>query len=111
MSYTTTISNNNVTISLDTTDISVSLSRTGGQGAKGDSWTDTLSTEEDQAVPLYDTDSSSWTAHRLTTRNLSDVADVAPTDGSLLIYNGTTSKYTPTTNLDNDNLILSGGTF
>ena len=37
MSYSTTISNNNITISVDNTDHVVSLSRTGGQGAKGDS--------------------------------------------------------------------------
>jgi len=161
MSYKTTISNNKVTLSLtspeyktsvDSTEYKISLSRTGGQGTKGDSINrvyfdddknlkveivnasgtvietlnagsmaeridliDLLDVDyaevEDGDVIHYEAETQKFTTHKLTTTSISDIDNTGKTDGALLIYNGNTSKYTATTTLDNNNTIISGGTY
>jgi len=152
MSYTTTVSNNNVTISVSNTDHSVSLSRTGGQGAKGDSVSrvyfdvdknllveivnssgDVVETinagsmkERIDLIDLLDVDYSSiadndfiiyeaatqkFTTHTFTTSSVSYIDNTNKTDGALLVYNGTTNKYTATTEIENPNTFILGGSF
>ena len=46
--------------------------------------------------------------------SMSDIADVdtsGQTDGSMMIFDGTTGKYIMSTQIDNENLSLSGGTY
>ena len=46
--------------------------------------------------------------------SMSDIADVdtsGQTDGAMMIFDGTTGKYKMSTQLDNENLSLSGGTY
>jgi len=153
MSYTTTVSNNNVTISLSNTEHSISLARTGGQGSKGDSVTAatinssgelilTISNAAGQVVetinagsffselqlaeisdveivePLEDGDyiaynesENRYENHKLTTAKVLDIDNTNKTDGALLVYSDTTEKYTATTQLDNANTTIVGGTF
>ena len=45
---------------------------------------------------------------------MSDIADVdtsGQTDGAMMIFDGTTGKYKMSTQIDNENLSLSGGTY
>ena len=45
---------------------------------------------------------------------MSDIADVdtsGQTDGAMMIFDGTTGKYIMSTQIDNENLSLSGGTY
>lgn len=45
---------------------------------------------------------------------MSDIADVdtsGQTDGSMMIFDGTSGKYIMSTQIDNENLSLSGGTY
>jgi|TARA_A200000159_G_C7317483_1_gene337328 hypothetical protein len=46
--------------------------------------------------------------------SMSDIADVdtsGQTDGSMMIFDGTSGKYIMSTQIDNENLSLSGGTY
>lgn len=46
--------------------------------------------------------------------SMSDIADVdtsGQTDGAMMIFGGTTGKYKMSTQIDNENLSLSGGTY
>ena len=152
MSYTTTVSNNNISISVSNTEHSISLSRTGGQGAKGDSvdriyfdseknllvdivnsagtlietinagslkeridLIDLLDVDYDAVADgdfiVYSAADQQFTTHTFTTSSVSDIDNTNKTDGALLVYNGTTEKYTATTNLDNANTSIIGGSF
>lgn len=45
---------------------------------------------------------------------MSDIADVdtsGQTDGSMMIFDGTSGKYIMSTQIENENLSLSGGTY
>jgi len=50
MSYTTSVSNNNITISFSSPEHSISLARTGGQGTKGDSVTNVTINENSELL-------------------------------------------------------------
>lgn len=114
MSYSVTVSNNNLSISLDNVDYSVSLSRTGGQGAKGDpgSFADEFPNATDGQIIRYDEDNTEWTTHTLTTTSLSDIDNTNRADGSMLIYSTASSKYEATNTLGATGTVtLNGGTF
>ena len=152
MSYTTTVSNNNISISVSNTEHSISLSRTGGQGSRGDSvdriyfdseknllvdivnsagtlietinvgslkeridLIDLLDVDYDAVADgdfiVYSAADQQFTTHTFTTSSVSDIDNTNKTDGALLVYNGTTEKYTATTNLDNANTSIIGGSF
>jgi len=49
--------------------------------------------------------------HSLTTSRISDVDNTNLADGSLYVYNGTTNKHTATTQLNNSNTTITGGSF
>lgn len=152
-SYKITTSNDNITVNLtsstnkvDVTSPSyqVSLSRTGGQGSKGDTITDayfdvnknliievtnssgevstinagnlnsaislrdiggvTVSNASEGDLLVYSETSSTFENHKLTTTNLIDIDNTSVANGAVLVYNGTTTKYTATTT-------ILGGTF
>jgi len=101
MSYTTTVSNNNVTISVDKTEYSVSLSRTGGQGTKGDSVSsvyidngDLIVEISNAAGQLVETINVGSLKERLDLIDLLDVDYESVSDGQFIIYDGSTQKFT-----------------
>lgn len=49
--------------------------------------------------------------HSFTTTDLSDIDNTARSDGSVLVYNGTTSKYVATNAIENDNIVIKGGNY
>jgi hypothetical protein len=49
--------------------------------------------------------------HSLTTSKISDVDNTNLADGSLYVYNGTTNKHTATTQINNSNTTITGGSF
>jgi len=102
LSYTTTVSNDNVTISVDKVDYSLSLSRIGGQGAKGDSITSiyidankNLMVEiSNSAGQVVETINAGSLAERIDLIDLLDVDYASVSDGQFIIYDGTTQKFT-----------------
>jgi len=152
MSYTTTVSNNNVTLTLTNPSHTLSLSRTGGQGTKGDSVTNVainanseliitisnaagsvvetinagnlfqnlefvdiadviITNIQDGQYIAYDSSDQKYKNHTLTTTKITDIDNTGKTDGAILVYNGSSSKYAATTNIDNANTAIIGGTF
>jgi hypothetical protein len=162
MTYKLTTRGNNLEVSLVKSELvtkvekpeySVSLSRTGGQGARGtlitNAYVDTdenlileftdsnnVSTEvvvgnisanlfvEDlidvdiDHVELangdylsYDAASSTYKNYKLTTARVLDIDNTNKSDGSVLVYNGITSKYVATNQINNPNTLIVGGNF
>jgi hypothetical protein len=102
MSYTTTVSNNNITIAVATTDHSISLSRTGGQGAKGDS-VDRIYFDSDKnllvdivnaAGNLIETINAGSIKERIDLIDLLDVDYSSISDSDFIIYEAATQKFT-----------------
>ncbi|MDB9983385.1 hypothetical protein OAD54_01415 [Candidatus Pelagibacter sp.] len=60
---------------------------------------------------LYNAVSGDFENHALSTYKLSDVDNSLVADGAILVYDGTSQKYTATTNLDNANTTIIGGSF
>jgi uncharacterized protein YjiK len=102
MSYTTTVSNNNVTISVATTDHSISLSRTGGQGTKGDSVSRVYFDNDknllveivNAAGTVVETINAGSMKERIDLIDLLDVDYTSIADGDFIIYEATTQKFT-----------------
>ena len=65
----------------------------------------------DGDVLIYNTTENAFENHQLTTSKVLDIDNTNKADGALLLYNGTTEKYTATTNLNNENTTISGGSF
>jgi len=102
MSYTTTVSNNNVTISVATTDHSISLSRTGGQGTKGDS-VKRIYFDDDKnllveivnsAGEIIETLNAGSLKERIDLIDLLDVDYTSITDGDFIIYEAASQRFT-----------------
>lgn len=130
MSYKTTVSNNNVTISVSNTEHSISLSRTGGQGARGDSVTRVYFDDEknllveisNAAGELIETLNAGSLRERLDLIDLLDVDYESVSDGQFIIYEAETQQFTThtftttsITDIDNTNktdgaLLLYNGT-
>jgi len=66
---------------------------------------------EDGDYIAYDVATQTYKNHKLTTSKLTDVDNTNKADGAVLVYNGTTSKYTATNTLNNPNTIIAGGYF
>jgi hypothetical protein len=161
MSYSISVNSDSIVVNSETIDYkvdsktneySVSLSRAGGQGSKGDSVTnvyidsnkdlifeisnslgtvvetvnagsfkelinlvDLLDVDynliSDNDVIQYDSATNKFTSHTLTTTSISDIDNTNKTDGAVLLYDGNSKKYKATTNLDNSNTVIIGGTF
>lgn len=101
MSYSTTISNNNITISVDSTDHVVSLSRTGGQGAKGDSISNAyINADSDFIVEISnsvgDIVETINAGNIFADADLDEINDVSITniqDGDYIAYDAATQTY------------------
>lgn len=66
-----------------------------------------ISTPADGDVLSWDESNTRWTNHTLSTRNLTDIDVSGQTNGSVLVYNGTTSKFEATVSLA-DQIIVGG---
>jgi len=60
---------------------------------------------------IYSAEDQQFTTHTFTTSSISDIDNTNKTDGALLVYNGTTEKYTATTSINNANTSIIGGSF
>jgi len=65
----------------------------------------------DGQVIQYEEDTSSYVAHTLTTSSITDIDNTNKNDGAVLLYDSTSNKYKATTQLNNANTYLIGGSF
>lgn len=66
---------------------------------------------EDKDYLAYDLPSQTFVNHKLTTSRVLDIDNTNKQDGALLVYNGTTEKYTATRTLSNQNTTIIGGSY
>jgi hypothetical protein len=59
----------------------------------------------------YDLSTQTFGNHQLTTSKLADIDNNSRSDGSVLVYNGLSAKYTATNQLNNPNTLIVGGNF
>jgi len=101
MSYTTTISNNDISVSLENNAYSVSLARIGGQGSQGNSIS-TVSINSDNELIVTIVNSAGTVVETINAGyvvagfQLEEIANVTITniqDGDYIAWNASTSKY------------------
>lgn len=150
--YSTTVSGDSISLNVTKEEHSLSLSRTGGQGSKGDSISNvevnendellitistsggdvvetfnlgvvgsntnigaladvTITSVADGQILRYDSGSTDFVNHTLTTTSVSDIDNTGKADGAMLLFDGTSSKYKSTVNIDNENTFLKGGSY
>lgn len=100
-------------IFVDVTDASGNYTTTyevGSLSLDPDFWPNVTAPQEGDILQ-YNSTSNTFTNHQLTTSRVLDIDNTNKQDGAMLIYKGSTSKYTATTNLDSTNLALIGGTY
>ncbi|MDA8816995.1 hypothetical protein N9N32_00015 [Alphaproteobacteria bacterium] len=74
--------------------------------------TDTaIGSVQDGDVLIYEEDTSKWENHQLTTSKVLDIDNTNKSNGALLVYQTSNSKYTATTTLDNPDTSINGGSF
>jgi hypothetical protein len=71
----------------------------------------TITSVQNNDILQYDSNTSKFVNHSLTTSKIADVDNTNLADGSLYVYNGTTNKHTATTQLNNSNTTITGGSF
>ena len=99
--YKTTVTGNDVKITLTKTDHTLSLARTGGQGAKGDSvGTVTINASNELVVTIVNgagqTIETINAGNMLANSNLASLADVTlttPADGDVILYETSSSTF------------------
>jgi hypothetical protein len=148
--YTTTVDNNNITLTIDKQEHTLSLSRTGGQGSKGDSLTNiqlvgseiiatitkadgttydinagsldsqfdldnlsdfTITNVQDGDIVKYNSTTSQFENHQLTTSKLTDVDNTNKEDGAVLVYDSVAQKYQATNRIEKSTTHIIGGSF
>ncbi len=62
-------------------------------------------------VIQYESETSTYVPHTLTTGSMTDVDNTNRADGSLLLYDGASTKYKATNKLNNANTTILGGAF
>jgi hypothetical protein len=71
----------------------------------------TITSVQNSDILQYDSNTSKFVNHSLTTSKIADVDNTNLADGSLYVYNGTTNKHTATTQINNSNTTIIGGSF
>jgi len=110
-----TVNTNKIDVDVKTTKLNVSLARVGPQGASALNTTFQELTDVNVSTAsvgdgiILDSDNT-WVPHTFSTTSLSDIDNTNRQDGSLLIYNNTSQKYTAS-NIIEDNMTIKGGTF
>jgi hypothetical protein len=59
----------------------------------------------------YNAGSQTYVPHTLTTSSMTDVDNTGKADGAVLLFDGTSNKYKATTQLNNANTFMIGGSF
>lgn len=120
--YKVSVSNNTIKVDaantkhetkVTTVDYSVSLSRVGGQGSKGDS-ADTdfeIVSSQEGDVLIYDATVSKFKNHQLTTSKVLDIDNTGKAEGAVLVYDATAAKYQATTRIEKQETLIIGGSF
>jgi hypothetical protein len=70
-----------------------------------------LGTLAEGEIFIYDGTAEKWKNHQLTTSKVLDIDNTGKTDGAVLLYDGTSNKYKATTQLNNANTFMIGGSF
>lgn len=98
--YTTTVDNNNITLTIDKQEHTLSLSRTGGQGSKGDSVTGAvINSEADLIITITKADGTTETINAGNLESVIDIGDISDFDlstlvsGDILVYNDVSEKW------------------
>ncbi len=71
----------------------------------------TINSLADGDYLAYEAASSNYKNYRLTTSRVRDIDNTNRQDGSLLVYNSGTAHYVATNQLNNSNLIITGGNY
>jgi hypothetical protein len=71
----------------------------------------TINSLADGDYLAYEAASSNYKNYRLTTSRVRDIDNTNRQDGSMLVYNSSTAHYVATNNLNNPNLIITGGNY
>jgi len=98
--YTTTVDNNNISLTIDKQEHTLSLSRTGGQGSKGDSVSNVvIDSNADLIITIVRADGTTYdinAGNLESTIDLGDLADfeiVNEQQGDFLVYDATAGKF------------------
>jgi hypothetical protein len=65
----------------------------------------------DGQILQYDLATTTYVPHTLTTSSMTDVDNTGKTDGAVFLFDGTSNKYKATTQLNNANTSIIGGSF
>lgn len=65
----------------------------------------------DGQIIQYEAGTSTYVPHTLTTTSMTDIDNTNKTDGALLLFDETSNKYKATTQLNNANTYVIGGSF
>lgn len=65
----------------------------------------------DGQVLQYESGTSTYVPHTLTTTSMTDIDNTNKSDGAVLLYDGVSHKYKATTQLNNANTYMIGGSF
>jgi len=106
---------NKINVEVKKTNLDISISRVGPQGA-----TPRVSLSDLQDIDLtgavdgdglrYETLSNKWKPHTFSTSSLSDIDNSTRANGSILIYDNSSTKYVASNSIE-DNMTIKGGTF
>ena len=97
--YTTTVDNNNITLTIDKQEHTLSLSRTGGQGSKGDSVTSVANVAGELIFTITRADGTTFETNAGSTGSsffLGDLGDVSlttPSEGDVVVYDATAAEW------------------
>jgi hypothetical protein len=114
---TITCNNDEINIQVKSQDIDISLSRVGPQGAQGPVGVSTVEglvgveITDVQEGDILLNDGTNFVNHQLTTTSLSDVDNINRANGSIMVYNSSTQKYEATSQLQNPDTSIIGGSF
>jgi hypothetical protein len=102
-----------VTVSTSNGDVveTFNLGTSGSAIAFGDLQDASLAGITDGQVVQYDAGTTTYVPHTLTTSSMTDIDNTGKTDGAVLLYDGTSNKYKATTQLNNANTFMIGGSF
>ena len=99
-SYTTTVDNNNFSLTIDKKEHTLSLSRTGGQGSKGDSVTNAvIDANADLIITITKADGTTVDVNAGNLESTIDLGDlndfeiVSAQEGDVLIFDSAASKF------------------
>ena len=97
--YTTTVDNNNIKLTIDKQEHTLSLSRTGGQGSRGDSVTSVTTLNGELIFTITRADGTTYESNAgaiggaFSFTNLADVSITTPSEGDVVIYDDVADEW------------------